>query len=110
MPLIIFYVAGIQHIFIDHFLQLKKRGCLMPAYITKIIRTCTSDRKRFWIFYFLNIYLVKGGVNVILDPEYGGAKKIIIFNQLNKTDRMNFFSPANHFIRSMCVDVLDKVW
>src|SRR5205814_2893730 len=45
MPLVILYVISIQHIFVDHFLKLKKRSGLMPAYISKVVRTSAPYRK-----------------------------------------------------------------
>ena len=49
------------------------------------------------------------GSAVVLYPEYSRTKEVIIFYQFDKPDSMDLFSSADHFIRSMGVNVFDKV-
>src|SRR5215212_10094813 len=95
---------------VNHFLQLKKRCGFMAANVTEIIRACASQRQRFRILKFLDINLVISRVAVILYPENGRAKKVIIFNQFYKSNSVNFFPPPYHLIRSMGIYVLQKMW
>src|SRR5687768_2859569 len=94
---------------VDHFLQLEKCSGFMPAYITQVIRAATAHGRGFGILELLDIYFIIRGVAVILNPEHSGAKQVIVFYEFNKTNGMNLFSSADHFIRSMGINVLDKV-
>src|SRR5687767_4653524 len=109
MPLIIDQIFRFQKILIQHFLYLEKRCCFMPADITQIVWTSTSQGNMLRVINFLNINFVIRGIAVILYPEYGRAKQIIVLNKFNKADSMDFFSATDYLICSMGVYILDKV-
>ena len=86
------------------------QGCsFMAADITQVIRTGTTNRKCFGIFELLNIYFVVSGIAIIFYPESNRIQQFIIINQFNISDRMNLFSPANHFISSIGIYILNKM-
>ena len=77
----------------------------MTADIPKVVWTGAAERNMLRIIYLLNIYFVKSRIAVIFYTKYSGAKKVVVFNQFNKTNRMNFFSTTDHFISSMGINV-----
>ena len=81
----------------------------MAADISQVIRASAAQRSGLGVFEFLNVNFIIRGVAIVFYPEHRGAKEIIIFHQFYITNSMYFFSPADHFIRAMCVNIFNKV-
>ncbi len=77
----------------------------MPADITQVIRTGATHGHTLRIFVIGYINLVIGGIVVVLNAENNRTKKVVMFNQVNKSDGMDLLSPPDHFITAVCVNV-----
>src|ERR1700744_1725223 len=73
-----------QQVFVQHLLELEKGGGLVPADVPQVIGAATPQVHRLGVPVFLDIYLVKGAVSVILDTENDRSGELIMFHQFNK--------------------------
>jgi hypothetical protein len=104
MPLIVLDGIVTNHVLVYKILQLQQGSSFMPADITKVIRTGTTQCHGTRILVFLDMNLVERAVIVVFDPEAYSTKKIVVFNEFNISYRVYFFSAADDFVRSVVVN------
>jgi hypothetical protein len=92
---------------VDHLLQANQGRSLMAADIAEVIRTGTSKGDGLGVLVILYVYLVKCRIVIVTHTEHNGTEKFIVFHQFNKTNRVDLFSSANHFVTSVGIDVFE---
>jgi hypothetical protein len=77
----------------------------MPADIAQVVGTTAAKGKGPGVPELLDIYFVKSGINIILHPEYGRSKKVIVFYQFTKSNRVYLLAPPDHFIGAVSINM-----
>lgn len=93
-----------EYIFIDELLELKQGSRFMSAYIAKVIGAGAPYKQRSWVFIFLDVYFVEGGVVVVLHSESDGAHQVIVFEEFNIANGMYLFASSYDFVSAVVVD------
>lgn len=70
----------------------------MPADVAEVVGAGTTQEQRFRIVIFLNVYFVKSSITIISYPKGNRAHKIIMINQFNISEGVNFFPTPYNFI------------
>ncbi len=105
MSLVVLFGLRLEHAAVQQLLQLQESTHFMPAYISQVVRTSTPERKIARVLVMLDIYLVKSGVIIVLHPEHGRAKKVVVLHHISEADGVDLFSTSDHFIGSVGVYV-----
>jgi len=109
MLLVIQYLLRLEHIPVKEFLQLDQGRGFMTADIAKVIRTAATDGQRLRVLELLHIYLIIGRITVILYAKGHRLEELVILHQLDIPNCMDLFSPANYFIGTISIYILNKV-
>jgi hypothetical protein len=109
MPLIVNKVFYSQDVTIYQVLQLKQRSHFVPANISQVVRTTAPHIHSTVVFIFLYVNFVESGIGIVSNPEHNRTHQVVMLNELNKANCVNFFSTANHLFCSMIVSKLEQM-
>jgi hypothetical protein len=98
-----------QDILVEEFLQLEERRGLVATDIAEVIWAAAPHRECAWVLVLLDMYLVKGSVIVVFDPEGNGSQQLIVFHEFHVADGVDFFTSSDDLVGTVVVDEFQQV-